>query len=362
MNKAKMDKLAFFGVMAILGIFVLGFVGIGPVHFSTTSSAPTVTSSTTPVTAVNSCPTDGITTLNLALKNSLNTSAQYLGETFHVFDAQGNYITSVTTTAGAARTFATVNVDCGQSYTLYGVTDATSNAKLIGASGTGVSLLTGDNGITVNANGNNEYINLIGTAHANAVQVRLYDNTNRAFYFNNTATTNTQWISVANGGVATFMTTVSNSTLESVGANGEVSMTLGIRAATNYQDANDMGLLILVGAGTSAAKDWNDFSITYNGKSYSSQMAELTPYEQRRFSGYNWAFIVNQPLRKTPTTQIGITMDATSNVPASNITVLVASRGQFLNAGNTKMLIGAAKDDTSYSQVVSEFKVVKTVN
>ncbi len=350
-------------------ILVGGFWGYG--HFSAhqfnTIGTPInngVSNGNTVSTSTTGCPPSntGITTVNLALRNSLNNSAQYLAETFAIFE-NGNYISSVTTNNGSTRNYSTVSLNSGQTYKLYGISNTGANAKLISASGTGNVALSPDNSfITVKAECSNTYVNLVGTAHADSLDVRMYDQADNGYFYGFNESSNTNWVTMnSTNNTATFYTIISNSTAQTVNANGEVNMIVNLRATNDYQNMNDFGYLVLVNAGTSALTQWNDFSITVNGKIYNSDTSALTTFEQKAFSADQWAFVVNQPLKRT-TTAIHIDMTATSQQPKSNIIVTIVPRGQFINQAENGVLQGAAKDDSTFSIPVDSFTIVKAIN
>ncbi len=360
----------------IIGIALLlvGLWGYG--HFTSqqfnTIATPTGGNNnggnTVSTTATSCTPsTSGLTTVNIALRNSLNGSTQYMAETFDIFQ-NGNFIKSVTTNNGSAINYASTSLVSGQTYKFYGVSDTTANAKLMSASGTnGVALSPDNSFITVKTQCASAYVNLVGTAHANSLDVRMYNQDTTGWFYSNTTQANTAWIQIGNSATnssdnATFMSITNSNTTQTVGANGEVNMVLHLRATNNYENMNDFGYLVLVDAGTKALTQWNTFSITVNGKIYNSDTTSLTSAEQKAFSGNDWAFIINQPLTKTPSTTIHVDMTATSIVPTSNIIITIVPRAQFLNQDNNGMNIGAAKDDTTFSIPVDSFTVVKAIN
>ena len=364
---AKWMKILALLLFAVLVINVTGFKL--PLEKSAVTEGKGTEEAAPKTTPVN-CPSDMVTALNLAVENSLNTSDEFLAQTWKIFTENGQEVTSITTTAGGTKSFASVNLECGQTYILYPLTDDDANARFKSvavdqaASYEVVGIDDYDNiGVKVTLKGTNTYVTVKGYKHADAVYVRMYDNINQNFYYNATASSNTQWIAVADGADAKFYTTTSNSTEEDVGANGDLDFTIQIKTQNNYEELNDLGILVLVDAGSSAESYWNDFCIEFEGQEYCDASTELTPEEAKRFSEYDWVFIIppEASIKSTYKT-FHFPMKATSNDPSSDIKITFAIRGTYQGIEDDKIHVGAAKDDSSHSKVVSEFTVYKMIS
>ena len=360
MKKATRDKLTFYLVLLVLGLVVGNYLGVLPsVPGKTTGKAPAPV--TTPTTSTGKCPTDGVTTLNVLLRNSLNTSTEYLSETFYIFNSKGVKVGSLTTNSGGAGTsYATLNVDCDDTYKIYGATDDDANAKIEKADNG--KLASDGSYVEIKAESNNEYLNLVGTKHADSVKVRMYSLTNNAFYYASAASSNSAWQTVTDGSSVTFKTTTDNSSAEAIGAGDTLSYYIEVKAANNYEDVCDFGCYVLLDVVPDTATletYWNEPSVTIDGKIAENVIDKLNTYETRRFKSYERAYRIDSIDSKVH--KIRIDLNAIQD-PSADITVKIVSIGQYLSKDETQMLIGAAKDDTSYSPVVSEFSIVKDLS
>tara|TARA_Y100000310_G_C20639670_1_gene793186 strand:- start:116 stop:1231 length:1116 start_codon:yes stop_codon:yes gene_type:complete len=352
-------------LLVVVGLFAYQSFVAKPTTLASDSSAMAVTPA-----GITGCPDTLSTTIYARLKNDLNTTEYYTSGALEIYDkASGAYLTQLVTEQGTSGNY--VNTGsvtwCGKTLQIFPTINGSVSSLIKDVSVSGaiakVIQIDGSNaGIEVDVSSGDVRLNIVGEAFSDNNEVRMYDDTNRGYVYNSSSSTATDWISCAGDRCAKFGTTSAN-TSEAVGAGGQLAMTIEVRSAENYENAQGFGYWVFVDAGTSASTYWNDFAITVNGNGIAESSSAMTSYEAKRYSGQDWAFLVEgQSLQRSPVTKIGVVMDATSNnPPAQNITFTIAPRGTF-KGQDGKVQVGSAKDDTSYSAVVSDFIIAREIS
>jgi len=377
---APLIKLAALVIVIAGGLWILQSVGVGPFS-AATGGAPATgpATGTATVSAGERCPSGtGTTTIQLAVKNGRNTSPEYLGQTWMVFGASG-YLTQLTTNAGSSVSYATVSVDCGATYKLYPVTDDDANSIIRGLQtdkglvseirDTDGNLIArvGEDGkyVEVSARTANVYVTPVVDKHADSIKVVMYDEKKAGWVYASGASTPSAEQTVSDGSTVYYYTTSSNSTAESVSAGTTLKYRIDIDAGSLAKNANDRGIVLAIDVGDQKTYwDEDAMVVKLNGNALSRASAsDLTPEESDRFSNYEWFYIIPaDTIISNADVSIYIEMTAKSDRdPSTNITTTLAVRGQY-KANSGGMKVGAAKDDSSNSKVVSEWSIARVIN
>lgn len=357
--------IALIGLVAIMGYTT--FVKQESISIPGTTSAPEIS----PMSTVG-CPDTLATTIYTRHRNSWNTTEYYTAVEYAVYDkASGSYLSNITTLEGTGGTYTNTGsvTWCGKTLMLYPLTanNANSMLKSVSVSGAAATLASsngnGNSAIELQVTSGDIRLDVSGHSTSKTAEARLYDDTNRAYVINENETSGTTWATLSeNLAGITYGTTSAGGSAEAIASGGQLSQTIEVRLTENYQSSGELGWWVFVDAGTSASTYWNDFAISVNGVGIADSSDQMTVFESKRFSSYDYAFLVDSSvIGRSPTTKIEMVMDATANDPSSDIVTLIAPRGVYkTQAGD--VAVGASKDDTSYSMVYSEWTVTRNIS
>lgn len=288
------------------------------------------------------CPTDLAHTGTFKIQNNLNTSGiEYFNVTGYFYDAQGNFIKSATIGDSTD-----VSLTCGKDYEL----------KIISTDGAG-----GDSSQFVNsgnlldsvkftANGK-EAVYTLYVAQRGVPEVRSKDLVNDEFMYD-TGDADSKDYETTDGVVFTSIT--NNATATAVGTSGEFHVMQYLRANAVDNKFNDRGILVLIDAPTS---DWDKPTLKVDGSVYNDASASLTESERIAYNDYEYVYLIPSEKLVLNNNEIKLDMQifALNGVdPATNISMDYAVRGQFASTLDaSKLLVGAVKDDSSRTQVLT---------
>lgn len=377
-------KMAAIVVVLVGGLYLLGALNVGPFSAATGGGGAGGGAGPSATVVGDSCPSSQTTTIHLAVKNNLNTSAEYLAQKWVVYNSAGGLVGSVTTTAGSAVSYQTVSVGCPGTFKLYPITDDDANSIIRGllsedgattelkdSNGNVIAKVVSDGDATtpdyieVNAKVSDVYLVPLVDKHSDSVRVRMKDTDLGQWVYAAGASSSTAEQTVSDGSTVYYYTTSSNSTALSVGTGGKVRMNIELSTSSKFLNANDRGILVAIDVGSQKTYwDENNLVVKLGGESGTvlNQFSDKTSEEADRFSDYEWFYLIPaDQVIDSGALNLYIGMQAKSDKdPSTNITIALAVRGQYEGqSGGVK--VGAAKDDSSNSKVVSEWKIVRVI-
>lgn len=328
----------------VLAAIIIGGYWLFSTHgFKASISQPN--SPSAPVETVNSCPSSGLTSFTVNLRNGLDTtSATQLdtqGYIYKIENGQETFYGTLSSTRDG-----TVEVSCPGTYELKLVSNSQVNSHVDSID---YGDATVDNGVVVfKANSAKESLGLVGSQHG-TLEFKVFDNNNNAFVYPNDDSVATNW---ETSGV-TYESTLGNSTATAVNAGGELNYKYYVRVHDSTTSKfDDFGAYILVDAPTSV---WNEPTVTFDGVKLSNVKGSLTPSEAIAFSDYEYVYKVPAGAKLDDTTHtIGFDVKALTGIdPSSSDSIKVdfASIGSYLSIDGKTVKTGAVEDNTAHTPV-----------
>jgi hypothetical protein len=341
--KGSMTTVAIWvGVVAVVGL--LAFMAFGgnsaPAPSSSGSSSTGGIQPTASQCSV-ACPDDLDWAGTINVRNKLNsTGAENFDTTTYFYEADGSLKTSITdTTSGAA------TLTCGNTY-------AVKVQSTSGAAGDSGAFIDGsgytanpDGTASLTACGSGSTITFVSRQHG-LPEIRVRDNVNDGLAFSHGNDDDAVTYQTTDGAVFGSST---NGSAIAVGAGGNLEFTQFVRATADDQNVNDLGMWILIDAGTSI---WDKPAVKIDGASASEASAQLSADEKIAYNGYEYVFFVpaSRVIDNNDKLEINIDINAlggTNPDGDDNISVDYAPIGHFQSNSDSNVLKVGAVDDSS---------------
>lgn len=309
---------------------------------------------TTTISTVSPCSSTLYTRLYLQMRNTVDkTQADWNDMNAYVFDSvTGAFIGNVSTgTTGTYPNY--LQVDCGREYLIKGISadgNTADNGRFTGVTSTGqgnTASLTSEGFIKVYVTGAEAKITAEGSRHG-VLQFKLYDLVQRAYMYDDSDATANSWELTG----ANFTSTTDNATATAIGSTDELRVNYELSANQSNTNFNDFGTYILMKASASV---WDNPTVKWggeNGQVLVESTAELTPYEKRAYSLYDYIYKVDDALAgDIKYAYMRIKPLSGINPTSQSLTIAFASRGSYTSIQGALVNIGSVKDDASTTAV-----------
>jgi len=299
-----------------------------------------------PTTVSSECPASGATDLYLQVRNALdNTQVDRINVTGYLYDKEsGAKVATITATDGLQLSASGIN--CGRTYVFRIVsTNAYRgvDARILDVEYGNAKVIEDGKAIEFKATGARMDIGLKINRHG-ILEFKAYDEVNKAYMY------------AAEGSPAyyqdgvTWKSTTTNTSID-IGVGGYIDVSIDFRTNETYTNFNDFGTYILVDA---AASEYNEPVVKLDGVTLTNVKGQLTTYEARAFSDYEYVYKIDTPITKSGSHTLRFYIDAISGVnPSSDIRIDLAAIGAYLSTDGYNVKYGAVNDASSTSAVFS---------
>jgi len=299
-----------------------------------------------------SCPADGDTSLKINVYNPLNTSGvENYDVTIHLIDEEtGKSISTITDTTSPSAT----TINCGTPIILKVVASdgsGGSNSRFTGigvADGADATLLP-DGSIRLVPTSGNVNLKLDVPQHG-TLYFRVYDNMNAQFAYDTGDSTNTDWELTG-----TTFTSGDNTTPFTIGSDGELDLSIQMKAVENDADPNDLYMLCAVEA---PVTEWDEPTVKYNGALLSDVSGALNPDEEKDLAGYEYVYKIEGSIDDT-SRDLDLDIHACAGCnPSTDVEVDCYVAGNYLATDSSQTIkSGTAKDDSSKTDVFTKQEI-----
>ena len=335
-------------LLIVSGIWLNNMFGakVQPQIVNVPGQQPGPTYPTTPTTTVSGeCPDSGATDLYLQVRNALdNTQVDRINVTGYLYDKEsGAKVATVTATDGLQ--LSANDINCGRTYVFRIIsTNAYRgvDARILDVEYGNAKVIEDGKAIEFKATGARMDIGLKINRHG-ILEFKAYDEVDKAYMY------------AAQGSPAYYQDGVtwkstSNTTI-AMGVGGYIDVSIDFRTNETYTNFNDFGTYILVDA---AASEYNEPVVKLDGVTLTNVKGQLTTYEARAFSDYEYVYKIDTPITKSGSHTLRFYIDAISGVdPSSDIQIDLAAIGAYLSTDGYNVKYGAVDDTSSTSAVFS---------